>query len=82
MSDKTEITDLERSIIVKLGKAIFPPATASKRFVRDLNSGYIKQLSAKGRTFLAYVAHRFRRQYELTAEELAWVTEHNPGVKW
>ncbi len=70
------ITELERGIIAKLAKATYPPATASKRFVRDLSSGYIQQLSEKGRTFLAFVAHRFRRQYELTEEEWAWVREH------
>jgi hypothetical protein len=73
---KLEITPLEKSIIAKLGSATFPPATASKRFVRDLSSGYIQQLSEKGRAFLAFVAHRFRRQYSLTEEEWAWIREH------
>ena len=76
MSERTAITDLERGIIAKLGTATFPPATASKRFVRDLNSGYIRELSERGRAFLAFVAHRFRRQYSLTAEEWAWVELH------
>jgi len=70
------ITELERGIIKKLARATYPPATASKRFVRDLSSGYISQLSEKGRAFLAFVAHRFRRQYELTQEEWIWVHEH------
>jgi hypothetical protein len=75
-SVRTEISALEASIIAKLATATYPPATASKRFVRDLSSGYIQQLSDKGRTFLAFVAHRFRRQYELTQEEWQWVREH------
>jgi len=35
--------------------------------------GYIKDLSWRGRKFMAYIAHRFRRQYTLTPDEQAWV---------
>lgn len=74
--ERSPISGLEKSIIAKLGTATYPPATASKRFVRDLNAGYIRELSDRGRAFLAFVAHRFRRQYSLTAEEWAWVEQH------
>jgi hypothetical protein len=70
---RTPLTDLERSIVAKLSLASFPPATASKRFARDLAAGYVKELSSKGRKFLAYVVHRFRRQYMLTDAEQRWV---------
>ncbi|MGH9716388.1 MAG: hypothetical protein ACRD4R_06645 [Candidatus Acidiferrales bacterium] len=73
---KTPLTLIERSIIAKLSGASFPPATASKRFIRDLESGHIQNLSSRGREFLAYVAHRFRRQWKPTAAELAWVREY------
>jgi hypothetical protein len=76
MKETSQITELERTIIKKLGRANYPPATASKRFVNDLNSGRIKQLSERGRAFLAFVAHRFRRQYELNADEWTWVNQH------
>jgi hypothetical protein len=76
LNERTEINALERGIIAKLATATYPPATASKRFVRDLSTGYIKQLSERGRAFLAHVAHRFRRPYELTQEEWAWIREH------
>jgi hypothetical protein len=72
---KTPLTDMEKSIVAKVTTASFPPATASKRFARDLESGYIKELSDKGRKFLAFVAHRFRRQYQLSKDEQEWVSE-------
>lgn len=75
MTDRSPITDLEWCIIRKLSGASFPPGTASKRFVRDLAGGYIKQLSPRGRRFLAYVANRFRRQYQLTESEWTWIHE-------
>lgn len=73
--ERTDLTVVESDIVRKLSCASFPPATASKRFVRDLEAGYVKQLSGKGRRFLAYVAHRFRRQYQLNEIESAWVAE-------
>lgn len=75
-NEMTPISELERGIITKMARAKFPPATASKRFVADLSSGYVKQLSPRGRAFLAFVAHRFRRQYQLNADEWAWVDQH------
>lgn len=73
--NRTPLSPLEISIAAKIGSATFPPATASKRFARNLRDGYIKELSEKGRAFMAYVAHRFRRQYQLTEEEQAWVND-------
>lgn len=75
MSERTPLNEVELSIIKKLSRASFPPATASKRFVRDLSGGYVKNLSGKGRRFLAFVAHKFRRQYALNESEWAWVNE-------
>lgn len=69
------LTELERSIVEKYSRASFPPATAAKRLARDLSSGYIKQLSDKGRAFLAFCVNRYRRQYELSAEEAEWVKQ-------
>jgi hypothetical protein len=75
--EKTDITELEQAIVAKVATANFPPATASKRFIGDLSAGYIKQLSDKGRMFLAFIAKRFRRQYQLSAEQQAYVDEWN-----
>ena len=72
---RTPLTELEQSIARKLITASFPPYSASKRFARNLADGYIKELSDKGRAFMAYVVHRFRRQYVLTEEEQRWVNE-------
>ena len=73
--ERTPLTLLEQEIVRKLCQARFPPYSASKRFARDLGQGYVKQLSTNGRRFLAYVVHRFRRQYQLTREESQWVAE-------
>jgi hypothetical protein len=67
------LSELEKAIVAKLVTARFPPYTASKRFARDLADGHITRLSDRGRGFLAYVANRFRRQYQLSAEEEQWV---------
>ena len=75
MKDGTPLTELEQSIARKIAGASLPPYSASKRFGRDLGSGYIKQLSSRGRAFMAFVAHRFRRQYVLTEDEIRWVNE-------
>lgn len=75
MKDRTPLTEIERGIVEKLSRASFPPATASKRFVRNLSDGYVKELSGKGRRFLAFVVHKFRRQYTLNEAEWAWVRE-------
>lgn len=72
---RTPLTDLEKELIRKVSGARFPPGTASKRFIRDLSSGHVRQLSDRGRAFLAFVVHRFRRQYQLSPTEQAWLAE-------
>ena len=69
----TPLTDLEKSVAEKLASARMPPATASKRFARELASGCLTRLSDRGRKFMAYVANRFRRQYQLSKDERDWV---------
>ncbi len=73
--ERTPLTPMEQEIVRKLCQASFPPYSASKRFARDLGAGHVKQLSTNGRRFLAYVVHRFRRQYSLTPAESQWVAE-------
>ena len=67
------LSDLEKAVVAKLVTARFPLYTASKRFARDLDAGHVTRLSDRGRAFLAYVTHRFRRQYDLSADEQRWV---------
>lgn len=71
---------MEQSIIDVIKHASFPPATAAKRFVNDLADGYIHNLTPGGRRFLAFIAHRFRRQYTLTLEQWQWVNEKNSEI--
>ena len=70
------ISEMELSIIQTVSCATFPIASGPKRFIGDLRAGYSKQLSDGGRQYLAWIANRFRRQYQLTAEQLQWVAEH------
>jgi hypothetical protein len=71
----TELDQIERAIYRKVSGASFPAATASKRFMQG--DPDLMKLSDKGRRFMAYIAHRFRRQYALTEEEWAWVNQWN-----
>ena len=70
------LSEMELSIVKTLSRATFPIASGPKRFIGDLSSGYKKKLSDGGRQYLAWIANRFRRQYQLSAEQLQWVTEH------
>lgn len=72
---RTPLSAVEKSIAAKVATANFPPGTASKRFARNLGNGYVKDLSDKGRKFLAFVANRYRRQYPLSKDEWAWINE-------
>ena len=75
MSDKTPISEFEAALIATVNQATFVPNTGPKRFIRDCASGHITQLTPNGRWYLAFVAHRFRRQYQLTSEQWQWINE-------
>lgn len=77
-NDKSPISPVELSIARKMQRMVtFPPATASKRFVHALSEK--SQITDKGRRFLAFIAHRFRRQWisAATDEEFNWVLRYN-----
>jgi hypothetical protein len=67
------LSDQEKALYCKVQTARFPPATAAKRFMQG--DAEMVKLSDKGRAFFAYIAHRFRRQYVLTADEQAWIEQ-------
>lgn len=69
------MTDFEKDLAAVVSGAVFPVGSGPKRFIRDICGGHIVQLSERGRDYLAYIAHRFRRQYTLNAEQWAWVNE-------
>jgi hypothetical protein len=71
----TPLSDFEKALAAKVCGASMQAFSASKRFARDFNAGHTRQLSDKGRGFLAFVAHRYRRQYQLSQEEQAWVKQ-------
>jgi hypothetical protein len=69
----TPLSDEEKALYRKVQGASFPPATASKAFMQGDPEAIL--WSDRGRAFMAYIAHRFRRQYHLTESEWAWVEE-------
>lgn len=72
---KTPVSPFERELIAVVSTATFVPGTGPKRFIRDLCAGRIENLTERGRWYLAFVAHRFRRQYHLRPEQWAWINE-------
>lgn len=77
--ERTPMSELEKGLVEKLQRSVtFPPATSYKRFVRDLSP--TSQLSDRGRMYLGFIAHRFRRQWTPTAEEAEWVRTHQFSV--
>lgn len=48
-SDRTPLTELERSIATKYTSASFPPATAAKRFAIGLGTGTMETLEQRPR---------------------------------
>lgn len=75
MIKHTPMTDVELSIVAKMQRSVtFLPGHAHKRFVRNLTPD--SKLSAKGRNYLAFIAHRYRRQWTASCEEFHWIVEH------
>jgi hypothetical protein len=69
---RTQIEPDEWLIVYKLQtKVSFPPGTGHKRFVNRLTVG--SQLSDRGRMYLAYIAHRYRKQWNTTDAEMEWI---------
>lgn len=69
---RTPMTLTEMMIVDKIQQHVrFPPATSPKRFIRRLTMQ--SELSDRGRQYLAWIAHRFRRQWQPTEEEFAWI---------
>lgn len=72
---RTPMTMVEMQIVDKLQCDVtFPVGSGPKRFIRRLTIN--SELSDAGRAYLAYVAHRFRRQWKATDEESQWI------VRW
>jgi len=73
---RTPMDAIEQGIVRKLqGYVTFVPASSHKRFIHDLIPDR-SQLSDRGRAYLAYIAHRYRKQWKATHEEFCWI------VRW
>jgi hypothetical protein len=70
------LSELELGLVKKLCSVSLPPGSACKRLVNELRSGRIRQMSDRGRSFLAQAVFRFRIQYQLDSAEEAWISEH------
>lgn len=72
---RTELTTVELMLIEKLQRSVtFPPGSSHKRFIRGLDQH--SQLSEAGRCYLAYIAHRYRKQWQANDDEFQWM------VRW
>jgi hypothetical protein len=72
---KTQIEPVEWLIAFKMQSAVtFVPGSSHKRFIRELSVN--SQLTDRGRAYLAYIAHRYRRQWKPSQEEFEWI------VRW
>ncbi|MGC2694928.1 MAG: hypothetical protein WA738_03975, partial [Candidatus Angelobacter sp.] len=69
---RTQIEPDEWLIVFKLqSKVRFPPGGSHKRFIHRLSVE--SQLSNSGRTYLAYIANRYRKQWNATDAETEWI---------
>lgn len=74
-AEKTPMSEFERELVEKIyANTTFVPGTGPKRFIRECAKGK-PLLTERGRNYLAFIAHRFRRQYQLSADQRAWVNE-------
>jgi hypothetical protein len=73
---RTPLDAIEQGIVRKLQANVsFSPGHSHKRFIGDLHPEKA-QFSDRGRAYLAYIAHRYRRQWKATHEESCWI------VRW
>ena len=56
----TDCDAFDRKLLEALGKVRYPPATASKRFARQME--HAKRMTPSQRRFCYAIAHHFRRQ--------------------
>jgi hypothetical protein len=71
------MSDVEKTVVRHLQAWVtFVPGSSHKRFVLHLNPE-TSQLSDRGRNYLAYIAHRYRRQWTATDEEFEWIVAWN-----
>jgi hypothetical protein len=74
------MTNVEWGILRKMQASVtFVPGTSHKRFILGLTEH--SQLSPGGRKCLAFIAHRYRRQWKASGEELEWI-DHWNSFKW
>lgn len=67
------ISPMELSIVNTVRRATFPVGHSHKRFIRETSDQ--SKLSDRGRWFLAHIAHRYRRQYRLSTDQIRWVND-------
>lgn len=76
---RTPLTLGEMALVGKLQECSFPPGGSHKRFVRGLTMD--SELSDRGRQYLAYIAHRYRRQWKPNAEEFEWIAKWGTWIQ-
>lgn len=77
---KTQITPEEWIMAAKIqASVVFPVGHSHKRFMRELTDKAM--LTDRGRQYLAYIAHRYRRQWQATQSELAWISKWGEWIE-
>jgi hypothetical protein len=72
---RAPMDEIEKSIVRKMqAKVTFIPGSSHKRFILRLIPE-TSRLSIKGRNYLAYIANRYRRQWNASAEEFEWIVQ-------
>lgn len=76
VKQRAPINPLELGLVEKMAQQVrFPVGSAHKRFVHNL--GEHSQLTDGGRRYLAFIAHRYRRQFKANEEEQGFIAKWN-----
>lgn len=69
---KMQIQPAELAMVEKIqGAVTFPPGGSHKSFIGRLTAD--SMLTDRGRNYLAYIAHRYRKQWKASADEARWI---------
>ncbi len=79
LAQRIPISSMEWSIVTAMHSVCFPAGSPHKRFIRDLSEN--SMLTDRGRMYLAYLGHRYRRQWKATDGQAEWIIRFGEWVK-
>jgi hypothetical protein len=74
----TPLTDVQRALVVKLCGASTGKRNNAQKLVKAVKAR--NEITTKESFYLAIVAWRYRKQYQLTGEEDAYIKQHFDGM--